>query len=246
MKINNKLNNTFNIHNNNSYNSKKTNAINTIVFDFDGTIIDTNQLIEEGLNYFSIKYRGQALTKNELSKLTGKTLEDQMAFIRADKAELIAEQFRIWYIHNHNAKTRVFPGVKELLDHLKLLGYRMAIVSNNSRETIEHGLRHLRLEEMFEMIITRDDVIAVKPSPEGLNRIKDYFGIDSDQCMYIGDTESDMIAAKAANIFSVMVGWTHLTQEQVRAIQPDWVLKEPNHLFMIMDAYILEGNQVAG
>ncbi len=241
-----KVNNTFNIHNSNSLNSKKTKAIDTIIFDFDGTIIDTNQLIEEGLNYFSTKYRGRALTKNELSELTGKTLEDQMAFIKADKAELMAEQFRIWYIHNHNAKTRAFPGVKELLDHLKLLGYRLALVSNNSKETIEHGLRHLRLESMFENIITRDDVNAVKPSPEGLNRIKDYFGIDSDQCMYIGDTESDMIAAKAANIFSVMVGWTHLTQEQVFAVQPDWVLKEPNHLFMIMDAYIMEGNQVAG
>lgn len=224
----------------------KTKAIDTIIFDFDGTIIDTNRLIEEGLNHFSMKYRGTSLTQNELSEMTGKTLEDQMAFINPDKAEIMTEQFKIWYIYNHDAKTWAFPGVKELLDHLKFLGYRLALVSNNSSATIEHGLRHLCLNDTFEVIISRDDVKTVKPSPEGLNRVMDYFDVDPGQCMYIGDTAGDMLAAKAANIYSVLVGWTHLTQEQILKVEPDWVLKVPNHLFMLLDAYILEESKVAG
>ena len=233
-------------NNENNENNKKSTAIDTIIFDFDGTIIDTNQLIEEGLNYFSLKYRGKMITKAELSEMTGKTLEDQMAFIHIDKAENMTEQFKIWYIHNHNAKTRAFPGVKELLNHLKLLGYRLALVSNNSLPTIEHGLRHLGLNDLFEIIISRNDVKTVKPSPEGLIRVMEYFNSDPQQCIYIGDTEGDMLAAKAANMFSVMVGWTHLTEEQIFDIAPDWMLKIPNHLFMILDSYVLEGNKVAG
>lgn len=227
---------------------KKNNnsKINTIIFDFDGTIIDTNLLIEEGLNYFSQKYRGKMITKDELSEMTGKTLEDQMAFIHFDKAENMTEQFKIWYIHNHNAKTKAFPGVIELINHLKLLGYRLAIVSNNSLPTIDHGLRHLGLNDQFEIIISRNDVNVVKPSPEGLIRVMDYFNCNPEQCMYIGDTIGDILAAKAANMYSVMVGWTHLTEAQIFDVKPDTVLKIPNHLFMILDAYVLEGNKVAG
>lgn len=101
----------------------KSKSINTIIFDFDGTIINTNQLIEEGLGYFALKYRGTVLTKLELAALTGKTLEDQMAYIKAEKAEIMAEQFKIWYTHNHDSKAHAFPGMKELLEHLKLIGY---------------------------------------------------------------------------------------------------------------------------
>lgn len=226
--------------------SKKAKAIDTIIFDFDGTIIDTNRLIEEGLNYFALKYRGKALTRKEISEMTGKTLEDQMNYIKPDKAEIMVEQFKIWYIHNHDAKTCAFPGVKELLEHLKLLGYRIALVSNNSRAAIELGIRHLGLNDLFETIVTRDDVKAVKPSPEGLIQVMNYFNIVPEQCMYIGDTAGDMMAAKSANMLSVMVGWTHLTQEQIYALEPGWLLKVPNHLFMILDQYVLEGNKVAG
>lgn len=226
--------------------TKKRKPVNTIIFDFDGTIINTNKLIEEGLNYLSLKYRRSYLTQKELSDLTGKTLEDQMAFIRKDKAELMVEQFRIWYNHNHDAKTSAFPGMVDLLKHLKMLGYRLSVVSNNSRASIEQGLRHLGLMDIFEVIITRNDVKEVKPSPEGLIKVMSHFDVSSERCVYIGDTAGDMLAAKAAQIQSIMVGWTHLSQSQVFAIEPDWVLKVPNHLFMILDGYMLDENLVAG
>lgn len=226
--------------------NNKSKSINTIIFDFDGTVIDTNRLIEEGLGYFALRYRGTALTRKELSELTGKTLEDQMAYIRADKAELMAEQFKIWYIHNHDAKTHAFPGMKELLEHLKLIGYRLALVSNNSRAAIEHGLRHLGLRDTFEMIVTRNDVAEVKPSPEGLLKVMNHYSLTSDQCIYIGDTAGDMLAAKAAGVQSILVGWTHLSKDKVVELNPDFVLGAPNHLFMLLDEYVLEGNKVAG
>ena len=229
-------------------NNKKNNGkmINTFIFDFDGTIINTNNLIEEGLGYFALKYRGSALSRKELTELIGKTLEDQMTYIKADKAEIMTEQFKIWYTHNHDFKTHAFPGMKELLEHLKLLGYRVVLVSNNSRAAIEHGLRHLGLKNIFEMIITRDDVKTVKPSPEGLIKVMQRFSLDGEQCVYIGDTAGDILAAKNAGIQSVMVGWTQLPDNQVMALEPDWVLKVPNHLFMILDEYVLDGNKVAG
>jgi len=96
------------------------------------------------------------------------------------------------------------------------------------------------------MIITRNDVKEVKPSPEGLIKVMAQLDVSPERCVYIGDTAGDMLAAKAAQIQSIMVGWTHLSQSQVFAIEPDWVLKVPNHLFMILDEYLLEENLVAG
>lgn len=83
-------------------------------------------------------------------------------------------------------------------------------------------------------------------SPQGLIKVMKHFSLTGDQCVYVGDTAGDMLAAKGAGIQSIMVGWTHLLDNQVMTLEPDWVLKVPNHLFMILDEYVLESNKVAG
>lgn len=210
--------------------------IKTIIFDFDGTIIDTNALIEEGLNHFSLRYRGNVLSRKEITALTGKTLEDQMHYIHPLHAFSMLEQFKIWYTHHHNEKTRAFPGIINLIKNLKSQGYRLAIVSNNSIVSLNQGLKHLMLTDYFDMIITRDDVHEVKPSPEGLEKTLVFLETAPSEAIYIGDTHNDMLAAKRANIASVMVGWSQLDVREILLSEPDYVIASPLQLMTILDS----------
>jgi pyrophosphatase PpaX len=208
--------------------------ISTVIFDFDGTIINTNALIEEGLHHFAYKYRGYRMTRDEIRSLTGKTLEAQMAWINEEKAELMTEQYRIWYAHNHNEKTSAFPGMLKLLSRLKQEGYTLAIVSNNSQQSLDLGLKHLGIADYFDQVITRDDVQTVKPSPEGLNHVLRTFGIRAENAIFIGDTGNDIEAAANAGIQSVMVSWTTMDAKTIMALDPDYILASPVQLHDIL------------
>lgn len=208
--------------------------INTIIFDFDGTIINTNALIEEGLNHFSYMHRGYHFTKDELLKLAGKPLESQMATIDAKLSKLLVEQFRSWYSDHHNKKTSAFPGMIGLLKFLKNLNLNLAIVTNNSRASLEMGLKHLGIEDLFHFTLSRDEVRATKPDPDGLYEVLKKFDIQPHEAIFIGDTDNDILAAKAAGIKSTMVAWSILDKETIRNLNPDHILFDPPQLLELL------------
>lgn len=208
--------------------------INTIIFDFDGTIINTNTLIEKGLNYFSMKYRNRRFSKEEMKSLAGKTLEDQMAAISSNNAGQLADEFREWYQIHHNAETNAFPGMINMLKFINRLNLKLAIVTNNSRASLEMGLDHLNIKDLFHMTLTRDDVSTTKPHPEGLHKILETFGIEAHEAVFIGDTDNDIHAAKAAGIKNILVGWSILDSEMVRLLNPDFIMETPSDLLEII------------
>ncbi|OJV64431.1 MAG: hypothetical protein BGO41_12490 [Clostridiales bacterium 38-18] len=216
--------------------------IKTIIFDFDGTIIDTNTLIEEGLNHFALRYRGSTLNKNEHKFLVGKTLEDQMSFISETHKHSMTEQFKIWYKHHHNQKAKAFPQMIELIHGLKQLGYQLAIVSNNSTQSVSHGLKHLKLDTYFDYILTRDHVSEVKPSPEGLEVILTFTESRTHEAIFVGDAATDVQAAKSAGLKSVLVGWSHLDVDDIHKLEPDYVISSALQLLTVIES-INESNK---
>ncbi|PKM56792.1 MAG: hypothetical protein CVU98_09400 [Firmicutes bacterium HGW-Firmicutes-3] len=197
--------------------------IATVIFDFDGTIINTNELIKEGLNMIAIKNRGCKLTLMEVEILTGKTLEAQMAYIDATQVDSHVAEFRRWYEQNHDEMARPFPGMVHLIRVLNELGYKIGIVTNNSRLALDMGLKLLSIDQWIDCSITRDDVIETKPSPEGILKALSILEMDTDQALFIGDTAHDILAAKAANVNSALVGWSQLSPEMREQISPDHI-----------------------
>lgn len=209
----------------------------TVIFDFDGTIINTNTLIEEGLNFFAHRYRGYRLSKEELDHLTGKPLETQLSYIHFEKAPIMLEQFRIWYAHNHNQKVAAFPGMIRLIQRLYQKGYPLAIVTNNGKEALHMGLAHLDIRKYFQMIISREDVAETKPSPEGLTKVLNAFKCPKEAAIFIGDTGSDVLAAKAAGVTSVLVGWSSLSQEAQNILEPDYIAVSTIELDQLIERF---------
>ena len=208
--------------------------INTLIFDFDGTIIDTNLIIAKGLNLFSKAYRGCRLSPHELEQLTGRPLLDQMAALNSERADEMAARFREWYAQRHDALTRSFQGMDELFDDLRQCSFNMAIVTNNSREGVQMGLKHLGMHHLFQTVITCDDVKEKKPSPEGVHLALKRMNVRPEEALFIGDSAGDLIASRRAGVANVLVGWTSVRRETLMAHQPDFVIEHPLELLQVV------------
>lgn len=207
---------------------------NTIIFDFDGTIINTNKLIEEGLHRFAITFRGTPLSNEEHRFLLGMPLEDQMKFINPKQYEYMTEAFKAWYLKEHESRVSAFDGIDDVILFLHSEKYKLGIVSNNSRETIDFGLKQLKMDSLFEVIITSDDVSDKKPSPEGLFKALALLNSSGDDSIFIGDSANDILAGNRAGIESVLVGWSLMEPQQIESLEPDYIIERPSDLLSLI------------
>lgn len=198
-----------------------------VLFDFDGTLLDTHGLIIAGFNHISLATRGIPFDVQEHLGMLGKPLGDQLRMICHSEEECYVEDFQKWYRENHDHHARPYEDVEEMLHLLRAEGYKLGIVTNNSRQGLQLGLDLLGLESLFDVIITRDDVSECKPSPEGIHKALDFLNIRPEDGMYIGDSTGDILAARAAGVIPVLVGWTSLTLEQIRILAPAELIESP-------------------
>lgn len=204
--------------------------MDTVLFDFDGTIIDTNRIIREGLNHFARQTLERSLTGEEMHALYGRPLEEQMAFLDPVNPEDLTMAFRAWYGKMHDRMTGAFPGIPGLIRRLHADGVRLGIVTNNSREGTRMGLEHLGLVPYFPVVVTCDDVQHRKPAPDGIHLALDALGSAREDAIFVGDSANDLLAARQAGVASVLVGWTSLDPAQLLECRPRHIVHRPEHI----------------
>lgn len=205
-----------------------------ILFDFDGTLIDTNRITRKGLDVFSMEIRGTELTEAEHQMLLGRPLEDQLAYLAPTDLPALLEAFKVWYKEAHETEVTLFAGVNEVLESLKSYGYPMGIVTNNSRETVMAGLQQFGISDYFDCLVSCDDVRHRKPEPEGLFKAMTLMGYSPEDCIFIGDTKNDILAANAAGMLSVLVAWTTMSTVEINALEIDFVIEHPFEIFSVI------------
>jgi len=137
-----------------------------ILFDFDGTIADTNELILLALNKTAERYMGRKLSWDEINSILGKYLEDQMKQLCPEKYKDMVMFYKEFYSAHKEDMTREFPGIREMLRDIKSEGCKTAVVSAKGRNGIEHGLDKLGISEYIDVIISAYDIQNNKPHPE--------------------------------------------------------------------------------
>lgn len=205
-----------------------------LLFDFDGTIINTNTITKKGLDVFSQRCRGTELTEAEHQMLLGKPLEEQIKYIDLEHVAEVTEAFKLWYKEAHETEVNLFEGITEVLESLKSYGYPMGIVTNNSRETVMNGLNQFGIADYFQCLVTCDDVSHTKPDPEGLYKAMALMGYPARNCIFIGDSKNDILAANAAGVVNVLVSWTTMPEVEVKTLPVDYIIEHPFELFTVI------------
>jgi len=216
-------------------------TIACLLWDVDGTMVDTTALIVESLDHIYRRYYGQTLSHEELRALIGTPLRKQVrVFGEPEKygvdEETITADF-IGYYEANRERERILEGVTALVREGKQRGLPTALVTSKNREELANTLPRLGIAEWVDVAITADDVTHPKPDPEGLKLALQSLGIPLEragEAFYIGDTVHDMRAARDADVRGIGVTWGAATQAQLEAFSPAFICDAPEQLRRIL------------
>ncbi len=179
-----------------------------IIFDMDGTIIDSSAIISNSINFVRSKLGLPPMEKKVILEAVNDTsIHRPRFFYGVEEYEpRHIRWFREYYSKNHHKETILFTGIRELLEELRP-HFRYALATNAYKESAMQILRHLDVERYFEIIVCGDEVEHPKPAPDMIEKIIDFFGCQRDEIVLVGDGKTDEEAARNAGIDFIKVNW---------------------------------------
>lgn len=209
-----------------------------LLFDLDGTLIDTLPLIRESFKYTFKQYPlDHEVSDEEIDSYFGPTLRD--SFRKHYPEEMIDEVIETYRKHNstyHEKYVKSLPNVKETLLSLKEEGYAMAIVSNKLESMIRLGLQVAGLEGIFDVIVDGEETKAIKPKPSSdpLLLACELLRVSHDDVIYIGDSVGDVQAARNMGAYSIAYVYNKKFEDQLLASKPCRVIRDLSELKTIV------------
>ena len=200
-----------------------------VLFDFDGTLVDTTEMIYQSMRHATSSVLGRdEIPRETLLANVGQPLPRQMELIDAEKGELLLEAYRSHHEENHDALIGEFPGIEGSLSRLRSAGTKVAVVTSKRRVSVEMALRNFPgLRTVVDRFITLEDTKEHKPHPEPLLKGLELLGgVPRDEAAYVGDSPFDVEAARAAGLTSVAVSWGAFPEDTLREAQPDHLVPD--------------------
>ena len=211
-----------------------------VVFDLDGTLLDTVDDIGDAANRV-LSNRGLPTHSMSTYRLfIGEGV--RILFTRAipkerrnpDLINACIAEFIEDYRYTYNVKTRPYHGVPELLDVLKQRGLKLAILSNKPDPITKDCVAFFLSDWEFHVVLGQHDSIPRKPDPQGALEVSERLGIPPSKCVYLGDTAIDMKTAVSAGMFPVGVLWGFRSFEELKKNGARVVIDEPMQLMDII------------
>ncbi|WP_099468023.1 HAD family hydrolase [Konateibacter massiliensis] len=212
------------------------------IFDLDGTLADTVESIAYSANR-AIQECGFEPNPVEAYKLFAGDGADKMlerGLIAAGDENLrcfeqVKQRYKEIFEKDCMYKVKPYEGIPELLKELKDKNIKIAVLSNKPHKRTVDVIESLFGKDYFDIIMGQSKHIKRKPSPDGALIIADEFGLLTNECIYIGDTNTDMITGKSANMFTVGVTWGFRDRQELEENYADLIIDSPLELLEIED-----------
>lgn len=193
-----------------------------IIFDMDGTLTQTNQLIYDSFNHVAGKYIGKTLTNSEIHALFGPPEEicvrNMIGDLHAEKAMV---DYYSFYQQEHDRLAVLYPDIRRILEFLRSQGVILALFTGKGRRTTDITLEQFAISSYFEMTVTGDDVDIHKPSGNGIAKILKRFSLSPEKVLMVGDAVADIQASRETGVEIASVVWDSYGIEEVLKLSPD-------------------------
>ncbi len=178
-----------------------------VIFDLDGTVVDSVELIVESFQHAVRAVLGEELSREELVAHVGKPLREQMLVLDPERADELVTAYREYNHREHDRMLRLYPGMSELLHGLRQAGVSLGLVTSKSRPTTQMAFDLTGIGSLFSAVVCADDTPRNKPFPDPILHCLELLSATPDEAVYIGDSPFDVRAAKAAGVPALAVGW---------------------------------------
>ena len=207
----------------------------TVLFDLDGTLIDSGAMILASFRHATTTVLGRELPDDELlAGVGGSSLVEQMRLIDTQRADELVRAYRE---HNEplHESLQACTGALDLLSGLRREGRKLGIVTAKRRATVELAFAVLPLRELFDVVVGAEDTVRHKPNPEPIHVALGRLGSSPSEAVYVGDSPFDMRAARAAGVRAVGVTWGGIhSAERLHAEKPDAVVGSVEELRVVL------------
>lgn len=216
-----------------------------VLFDLDGTLIDTTNLILDCFDHSWQSVCGLSHSRDALIKTFGMPLREAMRLLLAssrgelervdETVERLLVEYRSFNIANHDALAVGFAGVHPTVSELRRRGYLIGVVTSKSRELALRGLRLCSLDALIDAAVFLEDTDRHKPGPEPILAALDRLNIPANRAAYVGDSCHDMVAGRAAGVRTVAALWGPMARADLECERPDYLAELPDDLLDIFD-----------
>lgn len=211
------------------------------IFDLDGTLADTVESIANVANQILDRFGLPAQPVEDYKYHAGDggdiLMERCMRAAGSDLSHLSEGQklYREIFAKNPLYKVTAFDGMKETLEELKRRQVKLAVLSNKPHEATVLAVQGLFGTEIFDVIQGLKPGMKRKPAPDNAWMIAERFGIKPENCMYIGDTNTDMQTGKAAGMFTIGVLWGFRDRKELEENHADRIIEKPEEILQLQE-----------
>jgi len=204
----------------------------TYLFDLDGTLLDSIELILTSFHHTSLIHLGKELPDEYWLAGVGTPLRTALSKVASSEEEVDAmlDTYRAFNLEHHDQMAKPYPDVVEVVRQLHQDGAKLALVTSKLRTGANRGLRLLELEEEFPVRVCADDVVNGKPHPEPVLKALTALDARPEDALFIGDSEHDMLSGRAAGVATAAVTWGPFAKETLEATRPTYWVDRPNQI----------------
>ncbi len=208
-----------------------------VLFDNDGTLSDSVPTVIQATNQ-ALSARGYAPNTDEeiIDGMRFKTSERMLRHIGSDDKKLgiiLAEDYYAAFFSSIS-RVKLFDGIADCLNRLRTQEITLGIVSNNASDIVETVLSQNGIRSHFSILIGEDNAEETKPGPGGLLQACRLLDIKPDQCIYVGDSLSDSLAAEAAGMPSIGVEWNHHDNVDISSLSFTYTVETPDKILPLV------------
>ena len=217
--------------------SERYPPIRAVLYDFDGTLADSTELIMRCYRHTMATHLGEAPPDEAWLSGFGTPLDTQIArFARSpDEQRAMLDTYRLYQDEHHDTLLHAFPGAAETVAELARRGIALAIVTSKMRRGTLRGMARCGIVEHFDVIVTPEDVSNAKPHPEPVHVALTRLGVAPEETRVVGDSPHDMAAGRAAGTRTAAALWGPFPREALLAERPDALLERPQDVLALIE-----------
>jgi pyrophosphatase PpaX len=211
-------------------------AYQTVLFDLDGTLIDSVDLIVDSYLHTFRTHGLRESSREEILAGLGRPLRSIFGQWTDDPVTMDAwiATYRDYNLSNHDARVTAYPGAIAMVRQIRSAGCRTALVTSKNHAGAIRGLALVGLVDAIEVIVGADDVTHPKPHREPVDRALAQLGMPQDGCLFVGDSHHDVFSGHEAGVHTAGVTWGPFDRAHLEAAGPTYYCDRPSELLAIV------------